>query len=276
MLFPVNTVGIVGNGVVGSAIAHTYMSQCQVCVYDKEPIKTTNSLRFVLECDVIFLCLPTPQKRDSLELDVSAIYDFLWEAKYIVDSTEKFLNLPLVIKSTVPIGFTQKIHEEYQLRNIVHSPEFLTARCAYVDARLPSRNIIGTVKGGSADLPYKLRDLYEARFPGIANKFMSSDESEAVKLMTNGFFATKITFFNEMYRLCEGLNLDWETVLAGILGDGRISHSHTQVPGPDGQFGFGGKCLPKDLAQLIHHVVKFNGADSLVVGALRYNEGERV
>lgn len=96
-----------------------------------------------------------------------------------------------------------------------------------------------------------LNRLYKSRFPGVPLYMMTSDESEAVKLFTNGFFAVKIAFFNEVRALADKLGLDWERVLGGVLSDGRISHNHTQVPGPDGQRGFGGACLPKDLANLI-------------------------
>ena len=92
-----------------------------------------------------------------------------------------------------------------------------------------------------------LSKLYKKRFPGVQVVETDSDTSELIKLSQNSFFATKITFFNELYQLCSRLGVSYNQVLAGLLADGRIAQSHTQVPGPDGQLGFGGECLPKDL-----------------------------
>jgi len=80
---------------------------------------------------------------------------------------------------------------------------------------------------------------------------MTSSESEAVKLFTNGFFSVKLAYMNEIALYSRKVGLEWEKVIAGIMADGRIAHSHTKVPGPDGKYGFGGECLPKDLNNLI-------------------------
>jgi UDPglucose 6-dehydrogenase len=186
----------------------------------------------------VFICLP----ETAIELPFLANLPYGWDR-----------NLNYVLKSTVPIGTTRCLQEQYQLPNLVHSPEFLTARCSFTDAQCPSRNIIGIPDrlGEVAPKTYAvLDDLYTKRFPGVQTLVMASDESEAVKLMLNSFFAIKVAAFNEFNQLCEKLGLDWETVRAGILSDGRIAHAHTRVPGPDGRYGFGGTCLPKDLRQL--------------------------
>jgi hypothetical protein len=81
---------------------------------------------------------------------------------------------------------------------------------------------------------------------------MTSDESELVKYMANCFFAVKVTFFNEMKLLCEKLDLDWDVLLHGVLSDGRIAHSHTDVPGHDGQRGYGGTCVLPDAKVLLN------------------------
>jgi UDPglucose 6-dehydrogenase len=95
------------------------------------------------------------------------------------------------------------------------------------------------------------------RFPGTPILQMTSDESEAVKLFQNSIFAVTVSLWNELRSLSDKLELDWDSVRNGILSDGRISSSHTQVPGRDG-YGFGSKCLPKDLANLIQ---EFNDND---------------
>jgi UDPglucose 6-dehydrogenase len=80
---------------------------------------------------------------------------------------------------------------------------------------------------------------------------MTSDESELVKYIANCFLATKVSFFNEVHAFSEAKGCNWDTVMAGVTSDHRIGNSHYQVPGPDGDSGFGGTCFPKDINSLI-------------------------
>jgi len=236
----IKSIGIVGNGVVGHATARTYVEHYDVRVYDIISEKSPDNLQTVMGCDLIFVCLPTPQREGHNYTDTSALYGF-FDA---IGENEAHL----VLKSTVAVGTTAHIAKTRKLPNLIHSPEFLTARCAVTDAHLPTRNIVG---GSHTETGILLRDLYQDRFPGIPVIMCSRRESECIKLMQNAFFATKISFFNEMYQFAMTHGLSWDLILEGLLLDGRIAHSHTQVPGPDGKFGFGGECLPKDLANLI-------------------------
>lgn len=238
-------IGVVGNGVVGNATARCFMEYAEVRVWDIVKEKTTHPLKEVLDCNLIFICLPTPMKVGSHAADTSAIESFFRD----VAQDEPYRCY--VLKSTVPIGTTRLLRERYNLANLVHSPEFLTARCAITDAQIPARNIIGGT-GGSVGCRTEadLYDLYRLRFPGVPIHWMTSDESEAVKLIVNGFFAVKLAYFNEMWTLADKHSLDWDVVMAGILSDGRIAHAHTKVPGPHG-FGFSGACLPKDIASIV-------------------------
>jgi UDPglucose 6-dehydrogenase len=249
-------IGIVGGGVVGRATARAYLEHAEVRVFDVTPERATHSLEAVLECDLVFLCLPTPQTEGKLECDTGAVDDFC----NMLGGTKP--DGCYVLRSTVPIGTTRRLAETYGLPNLVHSPEFLTARTAAVDAMTPTRNIVGIPNGGPSHDQFdvasernkgaqSLVGLYERRFPGVEIIPMSSDESEAVKLFQNGFFAVKIAYFNEIRWLADKFGLNKELVTAGLLSDGRIAHAHTKVPGPDGKFGFGGACLPKDLASLV-------------------------
>lgn len=258
-------IGVIGGGTVGHATARCFMENHEVRVFDTNPALRTHSGDQVLECDIVFICLPTPQQPDHLNCDTSIL-----EQQFSYLGTPEHRDKNYVLRSTVPVGFTEQMVTKYKLINLVHSPEFLTARCAVTDAQLPARNIIGYphwnfVHGSSADYVTYLREytqphergfvtlckLYQERFPGAPTYYVTSKESELVKLITNAFFAVKIAFFNEMHWFAEQSGMDWDRVLEGVLSDGRISHSHTSVPGPDGQFGFGGGCLPKDLANLI-------------------------
>lgn len=235
-------VGVVGGGTVGRAVARSFIEHVdEVRVYDVVRERRTHPLADVLGCDLAFVCLPTPQQEGGLAADLTAVEGFFgrvprWPTNF-------------VLRSTVPVGTTRRLRETFRLPSLVHSPEFLTARCAVTDAQLPARNVIG---GERCDAMSLLEGLYRRRFPGVPVHLMSSDESEAVKLFQNGFFSTAIAYWNEVYTFAEKLGLDWDVVMAAVLADGRISHSHTRVPGPDGRFGFGGSCLPKDLASLVH------------------------
>jgi UDPglucose 6-dehydrogenase len=230
-------IGVIGGGVTGSATAAAFRGHCdEVRVYDVDPAKCLNSEREVMEADVIFICLP--------ETVVDAFFQDIL-------TCEKGYNY--VLRSTVPVGTTRRLVERYGLPNLVHSPEFLTERTAEEDAKNPRLNVIGVPgaywKAGSCGLV--LRGLYESRFPSVRILGMSSNESELVKLATNAFFATKVSFWNEVESYCRAAGVDYETVRAACVAEGRVGDLHTHVPGPDGKRGFGGKCLPKDLSQLI-------------------------
>lgn len=260
-------IGIIGGGVVGQATARAFIEHVEeVRVVDLLRERSTHKLGEERGCDLNFICLPTPQTEGLLDCDLGFINCYLNSIK------GSWKNL--VLRSTVPIGFTQRAKEMYALPNLIHSPEFLTARCSYTDAQLPSRNIIGGDDGGSGCVR-TLYDLYYHRFPSVPIFKMTSDESEAVKLFLNGFFATKVSYFNEVKTLAEALGLDWRKVMDGVMSDGRIAHSHVTVPGPDGKYGFGGTCLPKDQANLIDCFNKMGLAAPINFAAMTRNIEDR-
>lgn len=229
-------IGVVGGGTVGHATARCWMEFAEVRVYDEVAERATHQFKEVIESDVVFVCVPEGNVEDVI---LKAVCERGHDAAKSVN---------LVVKSTVPIGTTRMLAAKYELTNLVHSPEFLTARTAVEDAANPRVNVVGYAgdRGGRA-----LEGVYHDRWPGVPVWVMSSDESEAVKLFMNSFFAVKVAFFNECRALADKLKLDWESVRETMLADRRIHPLHTQVPGPDGKRGFGGACLPKDLKQLI-------------------------
>lgn len=216
-------VGIIGGGTVGHALLTAFAEHNPVSVYDVDATRRTASLSAVLQADVIFVCLP----------------EKLVETWFVCAPR----TAAYVIKSTVPIGTTRRIAKTHQ--RTVHSPEFLTARCAALNASMPTRNIVGHATGV---LSHPVEKLYRARWPHVPLLEMQSDASEAVKLIQNALFAMKVAAWNEARSLCNAHSMDWDIVREAILMDGRIHPSHTLVPGPDGERGFGGACLPKDLA----------------------------
>jgi len=237
-------IGIIGNGFVGNAINKGLNHYHDVKIYDVNQSKSTDTFEDTIKQDIVFVCLPTPMFKDSLNCDLSYIKGFF--ASVIIEAYNP--NTIFVIKSTVPIGSTEDLCKQYTPLKIVHSPEFLTARSALIDFITPSRNIVG---GKEENGVSTVKRLFEERFPGVNCQTMTSNESEFVKYFANCFFATKVSFFNEMHLLTKKLNLSWDKILGGVMTDGRIGISHYQVPGHDGDYGFGGTCFPKDINAFI-------------------------
>ena len=252
-------IGIIGKGFVGNAIFQGLNHYYDLKVYDIDPKRSTHEFEDVIGSEIVFLCVPTPMHKDTGDCDLS----------YIESVFEKVVKLPetsctFVIKSTVPVGTTKKLNQKYQEKiKIIHSPEFLTARTAATDFICPSRHIVGGETENGTDI---LKQMYEERFPGVPCQTMTSDESEFVKYFANCFFATKVSYFNEMAILARAHGLDWDKVIQGVMSDGRIGISHYQVPGFDGSFGFGGTCFPKDINALIKSFEEV-GADPVLLKA---------
>lgn len=270
------TIGVIGGGFVGRAVARGFLEHAkEVRVYDCQPERATHSRLETWQSDFVFICVPTPAGKNGKpdnSIVTAAICDFCKLRKI---SPGAFGDPCVVIRSTVRPGYTEYAARMIQDRKsgqllapplgVVHSPEFLTARCALTDFATPARNIIGRVpptdiNGLAVDAEIiaaskraadKLRALYQQRFPGVAVHEMTSTESELTKVAMNSFFAVKVDFFNLLRQICDATgSVDFETVKAGMLADGRIAHAHTAAPGPDGKPGFGGACLPKDLLNL--------------------------
>jgi len=249
-------IGIVGAGFVGGAIARGFALTADVKIYDKDPKISPHFFEDVCKSEFIFLCLPTPMTHvEGGEADLSIV-------RSVCKELEKYNTQAIcIIKSTVPIGTTRKLNEEFDLK-IIHNPEFLTARNADLDFITPSRIVLG----GEVSFTSKVSKLFADRFPGANILCMSSYESEAVKYVANCFFAVKVTFFNEVFLGLQkvataqsGFSLNWDKVMKGVLTDGRIGVSHYEVPGHDGKLGFGGSCvLPGAQVRVRSHDLKTN------------------
>ena len=229
-------IGIVGNGFVGNAVYQNLRDKVDCKVYDVDKNRSLNTLGEVILQDFIFVCLPTPM-REGGECDLSILDNF-------------FENLPehivgtFIIKSTVPVGTTKKYSERH---NVIHNPEFLTARNAVADFANSERNIVG----GDMELCSEFVTFFDQHFPNIPSFITTSDESEAIKYFSNTFLAYKVAYFNKIHDLCKAVGMNYTNVRRGVSSDSRIGKSHTQVPGIDNDRGFGGTCFPKDLNSLI-------------------------
>ena len=257
-----SNIGIVGNGFVGNAIATGLIGYVdRIRIFDVQPERSTNSLGEVVNgSDVVFVSVPTPMANVlGGKIDLSIVrraFSMISEIK------REDLDPVFVLKSTVVPGTMETLQEEFPMLNLVFSPEFLTERYA----RLDFINSARIVLGGDPENIEKVARVLRPRFPGA--KFIETDFATAqlIKYMANCFFAVKVSFMNEMYQAANACGADWETAIAGFISDGRIGNSHLQVPGHDGDMGFGGKCFPKDLNALIFYCEE-NGVDPVLLKA---------
>ena len=267
-------IGVIGNGFVGGAVKFGFSPNvgcdAEVKVYDKNPEKSTHTLEeTVNESDFIFLSVPTPANKDgSINLDI--LDDVLNDIDKI--HTREKTNA-ILIRSTVIPGTTWSLQTKYPQLNLLFNPEFLTERSANFDFINQSRFIIGNNgKMGSLMQSESFVKLIKDRFGDcVAVMETSYETAELIKYMSNCFFATKVSFMNEMYQIAEKIDANWDDAVSGFVSDGRIGHSHLGVPGHDGKFGFGGSCFPKDIQAMIDFAETFDLNPTVLKGVWKKN-----
>ncbi|MFL2486505.1 MAG: NAD(P)-binding domain-containing protein [Gammaproteobacteria bacterium] len=265
-----NRIGIIGKGFVGSAVAHGFSASTganyEIKIYDKNPEKSQNSLHeTVNESDFIFISVPTPSTSKGT-IDLGILDECIASVSEIIAPENK--DAIVLLRSTIVPGTARSFQERYNNLNIVFNPEFLTERSAMFDFISQTRIILG----GDIEDVRKVGDLYKSRFGETISIVETNFESaELIKYVCNTFFATKVSFLNEMKLLSDNIGADWETVVEGFVRDGRVGNSHTNVPGHDGKLGFGGSCFPKDVQALIEFGKQKNISLNVVKGAWETN-----
>lgn len=244
----IDTIGIVGQGFVGSAVREGMQNFVAVDAYDKDPAKNStveNLEELVKKNDIIFVCLPTPMRRTG-QCDLSIVDTVIHQ----IDEISNKLNAKkiAVVKSTIPPGTTKNLNDEVTNIQVVFNPEFLTEANHIDDFKNQTRIILG----GPRPATTVVKTLFKKAFPSVPIIKTGSNTAEMVKYFINCFLATKVTFANEMYLISKDLDIDFDKVTEYALYDQRIGRSHLAVPGPDGDFGFGGHCFPKDLEAMIY------------------------
>ena len=252
--------GIIGQGFVGNAVFQKFKSFFKVYTYDiisKKCNCTYDDL--IKNCKIIFVCIPTPMNKDgscNIELVREVLSKLNNETKAII-----------VNKSTIIPGTTNKFNKDFKNLKIVFNPEFLTERNAVEDFNNQDRIILG----GPRPATTVLKQIYSTVFPKAYVIKTGSKHAEMIKYFTNCFLATKVSFANEMHDLCSALDLDYDKIVEYAVLDKRLVNSHWAVPGPDGDFGFGGHCFPKDLSAIVKMTKNLGTTNYILESALKTN-----
>ena len=259
---------IVGMGYVGMSLATLLSRQNKIICYDKN----LDKLNLISErlSPVKDKLIEKFLSKKNLNLEVSKNYKEAFKSsKYIIictptdydEKTNKFntrsvtntiknillvnKKASIIIKSTIPVGFTMRMRKKYAYNDIYFSPEFLREGKALYDNLYPSRIIIGGNTEKAKQFTNLLLEAADKKKSSIPILLMNSNEAESVKLFANTYLAMRIAFFNELDSFSESQNLDSRKIIEGVSFDSRIGNYYNNP-----SFGYGGYCLPKDTKQL--------------------------
>jgi UDPglucose 6-dehydrogenase len=246
---------IAGYGFVGKAVAAALKPTHEIVIVD--PQYAINEIKFHHDADGIIICVNTPTS-DSGVIDAGNVAN-------VLDDVPVFM--PVLIKSTVTPAIVDGFDEIYPELAITYSPEFLRARSANDDF-LNQRYVVL----GGEDPECFWQELFQTTLPNckiVLN--CTAKEACMVKYTINSFLALKTSYFNQIADICDNNGLDYDIVRHIVSNDTRIGASHTMVPGPDGERGWGGACFPKDTEAFIQWANTIGHPVTLLEEAVNYN-----
>tara|TARA_R110000744_G_scaffold108765_1_gene205820 strand:+ start:346 stop:1209 length:864 start_codon:yes stop_codon:yes gene_type:complete len=266
------SIGIIGQGFVGTAVNEGLKKHFQVETFDLIQEKSTckSIQELVNKTQAVFVCIPTPMQNNG-----SCYLGFVEKVLEELNKACMFewgcIELNVAIKSTIPPGTTEKFNKKYSALKISFNPEFLTEANSIEDFKNQNRIIIGGPRPSST----VFKRIFSKAFPKVPIIKTGSTTAEMVKYFANCFLANKVSFANEMYEICKGLKIDYDKIVEYAKYDERIGYSHLNVPGPDGDFGYGGHCFPKDVKALISLAHSLNISPKMLIATDEKNNQVR-
>jgi nucleotide sugar dehydrogenase len=257
--------GIIGLGFVGGAVHNAFStSDATLCVVDPAHSDVTiQQLVSQENPDVVFVCVPTPSTKTG-KVNDSTVRDVLR------DLTVFGYTGIVVIKSTITPDSLSAICADFNLR-IVYNPEFLTEANADFDFMNPAMQVLG---GDWHDCSM-VEQIYvnHSRVKTVPTFKTDIITASLIKYTINSWLATKVIFMNEIHKLHaqSGAESTWQQFISMLQCDSRVGNSHMQVPGPDGNFGFGGHCFPKDTQAFLKYAITHGTYLSVLDQAVQQN-----
>lgn len=260
----IRRVGIIGHGYVGRGTANALASVVEVAWHDPAVAGSRPFGDLGRWAEALLICVPTPTGECGAA-DLGVVHD-------VVDQLAVCGAMaPVVLRSTVPPGTTDALARRAPGLGFVYWPEFLRERHYLEDAASPARVVLGWSTAIDPGSRANVRELLVRRFADVPLVDMTATAAEIVKYASNALFGVKVAFANEMADLAARLGTDWEPIRAALVLDPRVGPGHLAVPGPDGQRGFGGTCLPKDMSALLAVASELKVDLDVVAAAVRAN-----